>query len=300
MPRSFVCTLVAGTLCLASAAFAVKGGIPVCTANLNQCTASLNECSGMLNTCTTQLVTAQNCGNGVIDVGEDCDQSNLNGQTCVTQGFVGGVLKCGAGCMFDTRGCSVVRFHDNGDGTLSDNKTGLMWEEKTGSIGTPVQCTLDGCVDPHGVNNKYTWNGYDPVHDSIFLAEFATGTVFTDFLYRLNSCTSGDTSNTGGFAGHCDWRLPTIQELNELLVSPCAPASEGSPSHCIDDAFQPTQAGFYWSVTTDFGIVDLGPGTSNPMNLPVVARTVDFGLGQLVTGSFKPNWEFVRAVRGSQ
>jgi hypothetical protein len=54
------------------------------------------------------------CGNGMIDPGEQCDQSNLNGQTCASQGFAAGVLKCGAGCMFDTSGCSASRFVDNG------------------------------------------------------------------------------------------------------------------------------------------------------------------------------------------
>jgi hypothetical protein len=29
------------------------------------------------------------------------------------------------------------RFIDNGDGTISDTKTGLMWEKKTGKVGRP-------------------------------------------------------------------------------------------------------------------------------------------------------------------
>jgi len=46
------------------------------------------------------------CGNGVIDPGEQCDQGNLNGHTCashVTNSV--GELVCGAGCMFDTSSC---------------------------------------------------------------------------------------------------------------------------------------------------------------------------------------------------
>jgi|GEM_PF-2573376 len=46
------------------------------------------------------------CGNnGVIDQGEDCDGTNLNGQTCVSRGFNGGVLVCSNRCRFDTSGC---------------------------------------------------------------------------------------------------------------------------------------------------------------------------------------------------
>jgi hypothetical protein len=160
----------------------VQGGIPVCAANLNQCTESLTECDDTLTTCTIELTTAQDCGNGVIDSGEDCDQSNLNEHTCATQGFVGGVLNCGAGCSFDTSGCHSERFHDNGDGTVTDHKTGLMWEKKTGIVGNPVQCTSSGggCPDAHNVNNTYAWNGYDQNTETSVSAQYASGMVFSD------------------------------------------------------------------------------------------------------------------------
>ena len=38
------------------------------------------------------------CGNGDLDSGERCDGSNLDGETCISQGFTGGILACGAGC----------------------------------------------------------------------------------------------------------------------------------------------------------------------------------------------------------
>jgi hypothetical protein len=40
----------------------------------------------------------------------------------------GGVLSCGDGCDFDTSGCWAARFVDNADGTITDNVSGLMWE----------------------------------------------------------------------------------------------------------------------------------------------------------------------------
>jgi hypothetical protein len=48
------------------------------------------------------------CGNGVVSptFGEECDGTNLNGETCQAQGFDGGTLACGADCRFDTSGCA--------------------------------------------------------------------------------------------------------------------------------------------------------------------------------------------------
>src|SRR5687768_14661896 len=41
---------------------------------------------------------------------------------------------------------------DNGDGTITDHLTGLMWEKKTGTVGiVPALPSL------HDVNNTYAW-----------------------------------------------------------------------------------------------------------------------------------------------
>ena len=47
------------------------------------------------------------CGDGVVDAGEECERTSLNGQSCLTLGFKGGgSLTCHiANCTFDTSGC---------------------------------------------------------------------------------------------------------------------------------------------------------------------------------------------------
>src|SRR5437762_12871378 len=88
---------------------------------------------------------------------------------------------------------AVPHYVDNGDGTVTDNQTGLMWEKKTGTVGTPNP-------DLHDVNNFYTWSGVGPYYQN------PDGTLFTPFLATLNL----DASSSGRSicrANHCDWRI---------------------------------------------------------------------------------------------
>lgn len=56
--------------------------------------------------CTDKTVVTELCGNGVIDPGEECDGSDLNGQSCQGLGFYGGIMVCGSNCQVDITDCS--------------------------------------------------------------------------------------------------------------------------------------------------------------------------------------------------
>ena len=50
--------------------------------------------------------TGQACGDGAITGAEVCDGDDLGGESCVSQGFIGGTLACSDDCLsYDTSGC---------------------------------------------------------------------------------------------------------------------------------------------------------------------------------------------------
>lgn len=157
------------------------------------------------------------------------------------------------------------RYEVNGDGTITDYDLGLEWEQKT----------ADGSV--HDEGNAYDWSPTLGQPD---------GTVFTDFLGALNNATSTDgTTSSGCFANHCDWRLPSIVEL-QSIVDAGAPAC-GNRGVCIDQTvFGPTILSFYWSATTD-------------ADFPVFAWGVAFGADGQVTSAVEDATLFARAVRSA-
>jgi hypothetical protein len=125
------------------------------------------------------------------------------------------------------------RYVDNGDYTVTDNQTGLMWEKKY-DPSVPLICHIGdpSCPpDPvHDMHNVYSWSASGTVPD---------GKLFTGFLAALNLDQSANGSTTC-FANHCDWRVPNVVELQTILTC-------GSGPPCIDPAFGPTQADLYWS-----------------------------------------------------
>ena len=107
------------------------------------------------------------------------------------------------------------RFTDNGDGTVTDNLTGLIWLKNANCFGTR------------------SWN--NALSDSNGLSS--------------GSCGLTDGSNSG------DWRLPNKRELISIThdgyYGPSLPDTAGTGNWSQGDPFNNVQSDYYWSATTN-------------------------------------------------
>jgi subtilisin-like proprotein convertase family protein len=97
------------------------------------------------------------CGDDNADPGEDCDGTDLAGETCVTLGFLSGTLACTASCDFDTTGCVAAVCGDDDinqvteecDGTDLDGEDCISRGFDAGTLACAGDCTFDesGCVN---------------------------------------------------------------------------------------------------------------------------------------------------------
>jgi hypothetical protein len=216
------------------------------------------QCEADLAECEARPV----CGDGIVGVGEDCDNGVPIEETCASLGFEGGEVEC-AFCVFDTTACYEARFDASGP-TVIDLATGLEWEKKVAAD------DIADYANPHDVDNDYTWcigasttcNAENSPLD---------GTIATDFLAKLNGSSGACHEN------HCDWRLPTLSELQAITEACDSPPCVAAP------ALLPMRPNYYWSSTT---LVDNQS----------IAWQVNFENGTL-TASYKPAESYVRAVR---
>jgi len=123
------------------------------------------------------------------------------------------------------------RFTDNGDGTVTDNLTGLVWLKNANCIQT----------------NYPGFDADNTAGDGRVLWQHAL-----DFVSGINA---GTYSNCGG--GFTDWRLPNVKELQSLVhygyYDPALPNTVGTGHWTSGDPFTNVQSDDYWSATSNIG-----------------------------------------------
>jgi len=157
----------------------------------------------------------------------------------------------------DTGQCAPTTFTDNGNGTITDDDLGLTWEKLSN----------DGSV-----------HQFTATHD------------LPDALAKVASL------NATSFAGHTDWRLPTVRELHTLLRPGPAPLvdpifDDGCVAGCTVTTCSCTSSSVFDE--------DTWSSTAFPFN-PNAFWTVDFrtlGADAGVAGELDSDANHVRAVR---
>ena len=191
---------------------AIRNVLEVCTSNVATGLAGgvLVNCPSDLLVCQSDLTACQATPQG---------QPLKTGQTvCYTD--LGVVIPCaGTGQDGELQRGLARAFVDNGDGTITDTRTGLMWEK----------ISDDGSI--HDKDTSYTWAGA------------VSG--------KIASLNGG-----AGFAGWTDWRVPNRAELLTLVdlgaVNPAVPPpfNTGCVPGCTVASCSCTLSNYYWSSST--------------------------------------------------
>jgi len=145
-----------------------------------------------------------------------------------------------------TASTPTSQFTDHGNGTVTDNKTGLMWKQCSEGL-SGVNCAT-------GAVAIYTWQG---------------------------ALQAAQTLNAGvGFAGFTDWRVPNIKELDSIVEEQCTLPAINSV------IFPATANTWYWSASPYAGnatgarvvVFSNGGGNTGSKSFNLSVRLVRGGL----------------------
>ncbi len=153
------------------------------------------------------------CGNGALDALEVCDGALLGGNTCQTEGFVGGTLACSPDCELDTSGCTgsvcgngaveAGEQCDDGNTTSGDGCSSTCQTEI-------VSCDPDGTYVIQGSPVSYTCClGLVSINVSSFIFSSDGASIGSSpsnpvpMTGSQTTCPSGSFTNTGNIPGGC-------------------------------------------------------------------------------------------------
>lgn len=107
------------------------------------------------------------CGNGVIDAGEDCDSGNLGGMTCGGLGYDDGALACGNSCAFDVSDCFTMESLQNDNGNCSFIELGCNMSGMGGNPQDILECYQSTLAPPLDVVEvEYSIDDERPLPDA--------------------------------------------------------------------------------------------------------------------------------------
>jgi hypothetical protein len=145
-------------------------------------------------------------------------------------------------CMRGNTDYGENDFVDNGDGTITDNATGLMWAQ-------------DDSGSEYAEDFDYTTLDFlDADGDGLLIS---TDTDLLGAMTWEDALSYVQAMNEAEYLGYSDWRLPNVKELHSLMDYSKTPAVDGVAT--IDSVFNSTAIKnengdtdypFYWSGTT--------------------------------------------------
>src|SRR5262245_41281306 len=181
-PKGIACLAILGGLLGAGQAHALLT-TPVCLARKLKEWGNLRKCQGIEN---GKAVQGKAFDLAKCQTKFDEKVARLDGQAAVFG------IKC--------------RYRDNGDSTITDVDTGLMWERKNAIT----------------VTQTVNWT-----------------VAMTDFVNGCNGTSTDGTSLSLGCSIYHDWRLPNLLELRSI-VDLSRPGCGIGAAACIDPIFEPT------------------------------------------------------------
>jgi hypothetical protein len=216
----------------------------------------LPRCKTELAVCTDELVTCQATVQTFPATGQtSCWDTLGNPIDCASTGHDGDI-QAGADLSYTDTGLTII-----------DNNTKLEWmKQDDNNLLDPLACdSLPGSLDK---DCQFKW--FDEFGDDAFA-----------FVASLNAANH---------AGHADWRVPNVKELQSIVnyekASPAVSTefTDGCVAGCVVADCSCTYEGDYWSST-------------NFANVPGTVWAVFFSDG-LVSNTHPNNYTRVRAVRG--